>query len=120
MIIRPKIHATPDRPNVQFHEPQAETKLDVQIPRILYGQGWEVGTYFNVQFVNHERTKLLSSALFVVIEESESLHVNEDNPDQSIAKTIFSRKAERVSDWWYATGKRSHEDESMKAQTKRR
>lgn len=100
MIIHPEIIITPDFPTVRIRAPKEQYNLDVELPKILHSQGWGCGTYFNVQFISHDRTKLLSSALFVVSEEEESLHVNEANPYQPVTKTRINRKAEMIGEWW--------------------
>lgn len=100
MIIHPEIITTPDLPTIKFREPKDKVDLDVELPRILHSQGWSCGTYFHIQFISHDRTKLLSSATFVVSEEVESVHTSEANPYNPVTRTVFSRKASRVSDWW--------------------
>ena len=99
MIIHPEVIVTPDCPTVRFRESKAQVDLDIEIPRILHSQGWGCGTYFNVQFMNHEKTKLLSSATFVVSERQEVSHTNESNPYQPMTKTLSKRKAEIIGDW---------------------
>ncbi len=101
MIIHPSIIVTPDRPTIRFRTDFALVRLDKELPKILHNQGWGCGTYFNVQFTDHKQTQLLASALFIVSEESEAIVVNDDNPDQTVSKTVFTRKAERISDWWH-------------------
>ncbi|HDY86918.1 MAG TPA: hypothetical protein ENH82_02245 [bacterium] len=101
MIIFPEVHATPDTPTVKFREARDKTELDIELPKILHTNGWGCGTYFHVQFMNHEKTKLLSQALYVVSEEIESLYTNETNPYQPVTKTLISRKAEIVGNWQY-------------------
>jgi hypothetical protein len=100
MVIHPEIIVTPDCPTIKFRQPREQVDLDKELPRILSAQGWGCGTYFHVQFVSHDKTNLLASALFVVTEEVESLQTSEANPYQPVTKTVFSRKAERVSEWW--------------------
>lgn len=103
MVIQPEIVVTPDCPTVKFRENHSNVDLDKEIPRILHAQGWEVGTYFHVHFLNHERNKLLKSGAFIVTEVVSALHVSETNPYQPITKEIYTRKAEQVGDWWYAS-----------------
>ena len=100
MVIFPEIIVTPDSPTVKFYQPREKVNLDQELPRILASQGWGCGTYFNVQFLNHEKTKLLACARFVVSEESESVRTNSDDPYRSVTKTVFSRKADQIGDWW--------------------
>ncbi len=100
MLIHPEIFVTPDRPVVRFRDPRKEVNLDKELPRILSAQGWDVGTYFHVQFLSHDRTALLASAQFVVVEVREGLHTSEANPYQPVTKAIHTRRAEQVGDWW--------------------
>ena len=100
MIIHPNVIVTPDCPTVQFRQSQEQVDLDREIPRILHAQGWEIGTYFNVQFISHDRTTVLSSARFMVTHVSESLFTNETNPQQPSTKVVWSRMAEQIGDWW--------------------
>ncbi len=100
MVIFPEVIVTPDSPTVKFHQPREMVNLDQELPRILASQGWGCGTYFNVQFLNHEKTKLLACARFVVSEESESVLTSSDDPYRSVTKTVFSRKADQIGDWW--------------------
>lgn len=100
MVIYPEVVITPDTPTVKFHQPRDKVDLDLELPRILIAQGWGCGTYFNVQFLNHGKTKLLACARFVVTEESETSHTSDANPYQPMTKTVFSRKAEQIDDWW--------------------
>lgn len=100
MIIHPEIYATPDSPTVKFREPRDQIDLEIELPKILHSQGWDCGTYFHVQFVSHDKKKLLSSATFVVSEIDETLHTNEDNPYSPVTKTVFHRKAQQIGDWW--------------------
>ncbi len=100
MVIHPEVVVTPDLPTIKFREPRDQVDLDVELPRILHAQGWGCGTYFHVQFLSYDRTKLLASANFVVSEEVEKLYTSEANPYQPITKTVFSRKAEIIGNWW--------------------
>lgn len=99
MVIHPQIFVTPDRPTIQFYQPREQVNLEVQIPRILHAQGWGCGIYFNVQFVSHDKKRLLASALFVVSEEMEALTTSEDQY-RPVTRTIFNRKASQVGEWW--------------------
>lgn len=99
MIIHPEITVTPDFPTIRFREPKESVDLDKEIPKILHGQGWGCGTYFNVQFLSHDRSELLAFAQYVVTEEKESLHTS-DNQFQPMTKTVYGRKATIVGQWW--------------------
>ena len=103
MVIYPEIQVTPDSPTIKFSQPRDQVDLSKELPRILHAQGWGCGTYFNVQFLNHEKTKLLACARFVVTEEVETLQTS-DNQYQPMTKTVFSRRAEQISDWWPSVG----------------
>lgn len=100
MVVHPEVIVTPDTPTVRFREPREHIDLDKELPRLLHAQGWSCGTYFNVQFLNHEKTKLLACARFVVTEETESVQTSDANPYQPMTKTVFSRKAEQIGEWW--------------------
>jgi len=100
MITFPEIVITPDCPTVKFRNSREQVDLDVELPKILNSQGWDCGTYFHIQFVDHNRENLLASATFVVTKHAESLQVNESNPYQPITKTVANRKAEIVGEWW--------------------
>ena len=100
MVIFPEIIVTPDSPTVKFYQPREQVDLSKEIPRILATQGWGCGMYFNVQFLNHEKTKLLACARFVVSEESESVRTISTDHYQPVTKTVFSRKADQIGDWW--------------------
>ena len=102
MLIYPDIQATPDSPTIKFYQPREQIDLNKELPRILHAQGWGCGTLFNVMFLNHEKTKLLACGRFVVTEEVESLHTNDANPYQPMTKTVFSRCAEQIGEWWTA------------------
>jgi len=93
MIIHPEVIVTPDFPTVKFKQAEEQVNLDTELPRILRNQGWGVGIYFNVQFVNDG--KLLSSALYVVTEEKEVYQTGGDeyNPRSS---SVTYHKAERI------------------------
>jgi len=99
MIIHPEVFVTPDCPTIRFRESKDSVDLEKKLPQILHAQGWCCGTYFHVQFVSHDRTKLLASTRFVVSEESESLQTS-DNPYQPMTKTIYNLKATQIEPWW--------------------
>ena len=103
MLIYPDIQATPDSPTIKFYQPREQIDLNKELPRILHTQGWGCGTFFNVLFLNHEKTKLLSCGRFVVTEEIETLHTNDANPYQPMTKTVFTRAAVQIGEWWPKT-----------------
>ena len=103
MLIYPDIQATPDCPTIKFSQPREQIDLNKELPRILHAQGWGCGTLFNIMFLNHEKTKLLSCGRFVVTEEVESLQTNDANPYQPMTRTVFSRRAEQIGEWWPET-----------------
>lgn len=102
MIIHPEVIVTPDCPTVRIREAREVVDLDVEIPRIIHYQGWDIGTYFHVQFISHDRDVLLSVGRFVVTEVKEQLHVSDANPYQPTTKTVFGRKYEQLGDWWFS------------------
>lgn len=99
MVIYPEVLVTPDCPTVKFHQPRDQVDLEKELPRILHAQGWGCGTYFNVQFLSHDKTKLLACAKFVVSEEKETLHTS-DNQYNPNTKTVFTRSAAQLENWW--------------------
>lgn len=102
MVIAPHITTTPDFPTVRFREPKEQIDLETELNKILKIQGWGVGTYFNVQFVNHERTKLLASVTYVVTEEHEELRVNESIPGHPVTTNVVTRRCEEAGPWkWF-------------------
>ena len=107
MIIHPDIFVTPDYPIVRFREPREQIDLDVEVPKILHTQGWGLGTYFSIQFVSHDKTKLYSSARFVVTAEREHFHVTNPEGFQPMTKTLGLRKAEQIEKWWFASDQNS-------------
>lgn len=100
MVIYPEVIVTPDTPTVRFNQPREKINLEVELPRILQAQGWGCGTYFNVQFLNHEKTKVMACARFVVSEELENTTTTDANPYQPMTKTVFTRRAEQIEAWW--------------------
>lgn len=99
MVIHPEVIVTPDCPTVKFKQPREKVNLDVELPKILQAQGWGCGTYFNVQFVSHERNRLLACARFVVSEEVETIATTDD-PYRPVTKVVFNRKVAQIGDWW--------------------
>ena len=100
MVIQPEVYVTPDRPTVRFREPRDQVDLDKELQKVLNAQGWGVGTYFHVQFLNHERTAVLASAEFMVSEVREGLHTRDVESYQPVTKMIFMRKLEQIGEWW--------------------
>jgi hypothetical protein len=103
MLIYPDIQATPDCPTIKFNQPREQIDLNKELPRILHAQGWGCGTLFNIMFLNHEKTKLLACGRFVVSEEVETIQTNDANPYQPMTRTVFSRGAMQIGDWWPET-----------------
>jgi hypothetical protein len=100
MLIHPEIFTTPDYPVVRFRAERDQINLDTDLPRILDVQGWDVGTYFYVQFMSHDRSELMADAKFVVTELKENIQINEANPYQPVTKAVAKRKAEQRGEWW--------------------
>lgn len=101
MIVHPEVIVTPDSPTVKFRQPRDQVKLDVELPKILQAQGWGCGTYFHVQFISHDKTKLFAAGSFVVTEETESVETTDD-PYRPVTKTVFNRKFAQIGVWWVA------------------
>ncbi len=99
MVIAPEILVTPDRPVVRFREPREKLDLDKELKRVLQTQGWGVGTYFNVQFISHDRTELLSQGEFIVIKDAESLQTNNDDQYSPKTQTAHIRVAEQIGEF---------------------
>ena len=105
MVIYPDIQSTPDSPTIKFNQPRDQIDLEKELPRILHAQGRGCATLFKIMFLNHEKTKLLACGRFVVSEEIETIQTNDANPYQPMTKTVFSRHAEQIGDWWPAENK---------------
>jgi hypothetical protein len=102
--IRPEIFTTPDCPTVKFREGPELVNLDIEMPRILTSQGWGLGTVFVVQFVNHEKTKLIKVARFIVdFEDSNIQTFNPDGPSP-MTKVVETRTAKQIESWIYPNG----------------
>ena len=104
MLVHAEIVVTPDCPTVKFREDKELVKLDVEIPKILNAQGWGLGTYFNIQFISHDRDNLIAAGKFLVTQEAESLHTANPDGYQPMTKTVSARKAMQVGDWFYPGG----------------
>ena len=103
-IIRPEIFTTPDCPTVKFREEPENINLAIELPKILTSQGWALGTIFCIQFVNHEKTKLIKAARFIVTSENSSLQTfNPDGP-QPMTKLVEARGASQMEAWFYPAG----------------
>jgi len=103
-IIRPDIFITPDCPTVKFREEPENINLAVEVPKILTQQGWGLGTIFCIQFINHDRTKLIKFARFIVSTENSSLQTfNPDGP-QPMTKLVEAREACQMEAWFYPQG----------------
>jgi len=103
-IIRPEITITPDCPTVKFREDPQNTNLAIEIPKVLTNQGWALGTIFCVQFVDHDKTKVIKVARFIVNSENSSLQTfNPDGP-QPMTKLVEAREACQIEAWFYPAG----------------
>jgi hypothetical protein len=100
-ITRPEIFITPDCPTVKFREDPKVINLVIEIPKILTQQGWALGTIFTVQFVNHEKTKLIKVARFIVSTENETLHTFNPDGERPMTKLIQARTAKQMEAWFY-------------------
>jgi len=101
MIIRPDIFTTPDCPTVKFREEPENINLAIEIPRLLTNQGWGLGTIFSIQFVNHEKTKLIKVARFIVTAEDETLQTFNPDSDRPMTKLVQGRSAKQMEAWFY-------------------
>lgn len=101
MLTRPEIIVAPDCPTVKFSEPMEKINLDLEMPKILENQGWGLGTVFNVQFINHEKTELIKTARFIVFLDDETLRTFNPDGQQPMTKTVFVRKAKQIESWFY-------------------
>ena len=102
-IIRPVISTTPDSPIVTFREDPKNINLDIEIPKLLVSQGggWELGTIFSVRFVNHERTKLIKVARFIVTLEDSSIQTFSPDGPQPMTKLVEAREVRQIENWFY-------------------
>lgn len=100
-ITRPEIFITPDFPTVKFREDPETINLAIEVPKILAQQGWGLGTIFCIQFINHERTKLIKLARFIVSSENESLHTFNPDSERPMTKLIQAREARQMEAWFY-------------------
>ena len=100
MNIQPEVFTTPDRPIVRLREFRGNVDLDTVISRLINAQGWGGGTYFSVQFMNHERTRIFSTAEFIVTQEDEALVTSNPDSMSPNTKMILKVKAERITEWF--------------------
>ena len=102
--IRPEIFTTPDCPTVKFREGSELVNLAIEIPKILISQGWGLGTIFAVQFTNHERTKLIKIARFIVDFEDSNIRTFNPDSQQPMSKLIETRTAKQIETWIFPNG----------------
>ena len=102
MIVKPEIVVTPDYPKVFIREPREAVDLDVEIPKILQVQGWDVGTSFRILFLSHDRQELLAYAEFIVTASTESLETVDTGPASTMTKAVKARRWAQIGDWWEA------------------
>jgi len=113
MKIQPEVIVTPDRPTVVIREPISEVNLDIEIPKILNAQGWGLGTYFNIQFIKDDRTKLIASGKFIVAEETKAMHTANAESYSPNTREIITKKALQIGDWFYPKGLQQLEDKKV-------
>ena len=101
MIIHADVSGTPDCPTFSFRQPISEVNLDTEIPKILKEWGWSLGTYFNVQFIKDDRTKLIASGRFIVTEEVNAVHTANAESYSPNTREITSHKFMQIGDWFY-------------------
>jgi len=99
MIIHPEVIPTPDRPTIKFREPRESINLDIELPKILTQQGWATGTYFDIQFISHDRSELYSAGQFVVTQDKEGLQTGNPDAYQPMTKMVSTKKAEQIGEW---------------------
>lgn len=99
MIIKPEIVTTPDHPIVFVREPAEVVDLKKLLDETLYRQGWGLGTKFSLHFVDHDRTRVLATADFLVSEEREEHRTMDVSPDQTMSKTVQVRKWLQLGPW---------------------
>lgn len=97
MVIAPEVSVTPDRPVVRFREPRDKLNLAKELQRVVQMQGWGVGTYFNVQFVSHNRENLLAECAFLVTCDAEELKTNDENPYSPKTHTAHIKTIKQIS-----------------------
>ncbi len=103
-IIRPEIFITPDCPTVKFREDPQNINLAIEVPKILTSQGWGIGTIFCIQFVNHDKTKLIKVARFIVTSEDESIQTFNPESERPMTKLVQRREASQMEAWFYPYG----------------
>lgn len=99
MILNPWINPTPNRPTVQIREPFDKVDLNKELPRILKAQGWAVGVYFDIQFIDRVGHQLLRDATFVVTADDEVLTTTEEGMYRTKTESVPQYKFEQISDW---------------------
>lgn len=104
MITRPQIVITPDCPTVKFREDPTTVNLAIELPKILTQQGWGLGTMFCIQFINHEETKLIKLARFVVTAEKETMQTFNPDSERPMTKLVQAREACQIEPWCYPAG----------------
>jgi len=113
MIIHADVSGTPDCPTFSFRQPISEVNLDTEIPKILKEWGWSLGTYFNVQFIKDDRTKLIASGRFIVTEEVNAVHTANAESYSPNTREITSHKFMQIGDWFYPKGLQQLEDKKV-------
>ena len=103
-ITRPQIVITPDCPTVKFREAPETINLAIELPKVLTQQGWGLGTIFCIQFINHEETKLIKLARFIVASEEESMQTFNPESNQPMTKLVQARAACQMEAWFYPYG----------------
>ena len=103
-IIRPEIFITPDCPTVKFREDPQNINLAIEIPKILTSQGWALGTIFYIQFIDHDKTKLIKVARFIVTSENSDLRTYNPYGPQPMTKLVETREATQIEAWFYPAG----------------
>ena len=106
-ITRPQIVITPDCPTVKFRVDPQTINLAIELPKILAQQGWALGTMFCIQFINHEETKLIKLARFIVSAEVESMQTFNPDSERPMTKLVQAREATQMEAWFCPYGSSS-------------
>jgi len=98
--INPEVFTTPDRPIIRIREFRGHVDLDDLISKLIHAQGWGSGTYFSVQFMNHERSKIFASGEFMVTMADEALVTSNPDSRNPNTKMVSHLKSEMVGEWF--------------------
>jgi len=106
MRVHPRIDTTPVKPVVLIKEPQAKVDLSRELPRILYNNGWPLGTEFLVMFVNHEATRVIQWGRFIVVGVDTELKTTESDDYRVHTRSVSTYQYQQIGSFYVA----EHED----------